>query len=437
MKIKEVIEKTGLTDRAVRLYIDEGLTSPSIEESYNGRKSIDFSDSDVNRLNNIATLRKAGFSIADIKSIIDDSSTTQKIVEKFIEHTKKNILHEKEIVEKLSNISCDREITIEDLCITLSATVESGKVPTEDLKLTPKELIKKIISILLASVLLIYALRWVALLYPGLLDFRYIRLDIEKLPSLLAYSSWLIVIAFSVAILVISTGKRFPKRIRGLISGFFTLSFIATIFSIVSSFLLVFICAFPFYSQTAEAENYLKLDSYLEEYMKTDITLTYRESVFDVFPDYIPLSACGNRKNSEYPDTTKYFYKYTACERFGTYDIYAEWVLSDAEYEKAKKELPDATKITQKGDWTIKYYTYSVRFNDGDHSRESDVEILYEKTQDEFVIDKWKTEEYEAEYEYLLCAYNDSQKKMRYVASGCCHHNPTESGPYHLSLDWE
>ena len=42
MKIKEVIEKTGLTDRAVRLYIDEGLTSPSIEESYNGRKSIDF-----------------------------------------------------------------------------------------------------------------------------------------------------------------------------------------------------------------------------------------------------------------------------------------------------------------------------------------------------------------------------------------------------------
>ena len=78
-----------------------------------------------------------------------------------------------------------------------------------------------------------------------------------------------------------------------------------------------------------------------------------------------------------------------------------------------------------------------LRYNDGDHSRESDVEILYEKTQDEFVIDKWKTEEYEAEYEYLLCAYNDSQKKMRYVASGCCRHNPTENGPYHLSLDWE
>ena len=244
-------------------------------------------------------------------------------------------------------------------------------------------------------------------------------------------------IAFSVAILVISTGERFPKRIRGLISGFFTLSFIATIFSTVSSFILIFACVFPFYSQTVNPEKYLKLDGYLEEYMKADYSDTYWEFVFDVFPDYIPLSACGNRKNPGYPETTKYYYKYIGCERAENYDIYAEWILSDAEYEKAKKELPDATKITQKGDWTIKYYTYSVRFNDGDHSRDSDTEILYEKTQDEFGIGAWITEEYEAEYEYLLCAYNDSQKKMRSVASGCCHHNPTERGPYHLSLDWE
>ena len=73
MKIKEVIEKTGLTDRAIRLYIDEGLTAPSIEESYSGRKKIEVSESDVERLKNVAILRKAGFSISDIKSIADDS----------------------------------------------------------------------------------------------------------------------------------------------------------------------------------------------------------------------------------------------------------------------------------------------------------------------------------------------------------------------------
>ena len=80
MKIKEVIEKTGLTDRAIRLYIDEGLIAPSIGESYSGRKSIEFSQEDVERLKNVAMLRKAGFPIADIKSIVDDESTIKSIV---------------------------------------------------------------------------------------------------------------------------------------------------------------------------------------------------------------------------------------------------------------------------------------------------------------------------------------------------------------------
>lgn len=38
MKIKEVIDKTGLTDRAIRLYIDEGLVLPNIEEILQRKK---------------------------------------------------------------------------------------------------------------------------------------------------------------------------------------------------------------------------------------------------------------------------------------------------------------------------------------------------------------------------------------------------------------
>ncbi|MBR2418036.1 MAG: MerR family transcriptional regulator, partial [Clostridia bacterium] len=47
MKIKEVIAKTDLTDRAIRLYIENGLVSPSITENYSGRKNIEFSDDDL------------------------------------------------------------------------------------------------------------------------------------------------------------------------------------------------------------------------------------------------------------------------------------------------------------------------------------------------------------------------------------------------------
>lgn len=63
MKIKHVMEKTGLTDRAIRLYIENDLVKPECDENYNGRKSIDFSENDVEQLKNIALLRKADFSI--------------------------------------------------------------------------------------------------------------------------------------------------------------------------------------------------------------------------------------------------------------------------------------------------------------------------------------------------------------------------------------
>ena len=36
MKIKTVCEKTGLTDRTIRYYIEEGLVSPSYTENYLG-----------------------------------------------------------------------------------------------------------------------------------------------------------------------------------------------------------------------------------------------------------------------------------------------------------------------------------------------------------------------------------------------------------------
>ncbi len=67
MRMKEVCEKTRLTDRAVRLYIDSGLVDPKRESSYTGRSAIYFEEADIEKLRVVAVLRKAGFSIADIK----------------------------------------------------------------------------------------------------------------------------------------------------------------------------------------------------------------------------------------------------------------------------------------------------------------------------------------------------------------------------------
>ena len=50
MKIKAVCEATGLTDRTVRYYIEEGLLSPKYTENYLGRKNYDFSQQDIKNL---------------------------------------------------------------------------------------------------------------------------------------------------------------------------------------------------------------------------------------------------------------------------------------------------------------------------------------------------------------------------------------------------
>ncbi len=71
MKIKTVCDMTGLTDRAVRYYIEEQLISPEYTENYLGRKSFDFTESDVQQLKDISVLRKFGFSIAEIKDVFE------------------------------------------------------------------------------------------------------------------------------------------------------------------------------------------------------------------------------------------------------------------------------------------------------------------------------------------------------------------------------
>jgi|GEM_PF-2067747 len=66
MQIKEVTARTGLTDRAIRLYIENGLVRPRQEFNYAGRRSISFDEEDVRTLEAVATLRRAEFSLADI-----------------------------------------------------------------------------------------------------------------------------------------------------------------------------------------------------------------------------------------------------------------------------------------------------------------------------------------------------------------------------------
>ena len=73
MKMKQVCTQTGLTERAVRFYVQEKLVVP-LAQRRGGRTWLDFSPADVDRLRAIATLRKAGFTLEEIRSMSADFS---------------------------------------------------------------------------------------------------------------------------------------------------------------------------------------------------------------------------------------------------------------------------------------------------------------------------------------------------------------------------
>ncbi len=70
MKIKEAAALCGLTEKAIRLYEEKGLISPSMTEK-NGRMFRDYDRETVSRLQTIAALRRAFFSMEQIAQILD------------------------------------------------------------------------------------------------------------------------------------------------------------------------------------------------------------------------------------------------------------------------------------------------------------------------------------------------------------------------------
>lgn len=475
MKIKEVIEKTGLSDRAIRLYIDEGLTAPRIEESYSGRKSIDFSESDVERLKNVALLRKAGFSISDIKSMVDDNSAAKDIIEKFIEQTESNIAHETEIVEKLKGISFDEDVTFETICESLCETLEEKEVPKEDTKLPLKELVFKIVAILFSSALLVNALYWFTLYCASAFDVRFIKLAENSGQIALSLFSlgWVVIAALMITVILMNFRKRFGRKIKCASLIMNLISAAGTVVMFFISFFLAFCTITPFYSQTTDPDDYLILDDSL---VRSDEKYNDFGNLYRIFPRKIPDSA-----KDTYPDSIKYFYEYHPCwdGAYSSYDICAEWVLSDVEYEIFKKDLEenfilenrlieiehmDKTKyrldvlaematensgynVTKKGDWTLVYYEgygkvvfdYMLGYGEEPKKRCED-ELRYEKTKNEFEIENWESHNngnhHRTRYDFLICAYNDKEHKIRYIASNCCGHANRKGGPYYISLDW-
>lgn len=158
MRMRQVCEQTGLTDRAVRLYVESGLLQPLEEQGYSGRRNLHFSDADVEILKAVSTLRKADFSIADIREMQRFPARIPAILEMQKKklageiNDKMRILHtlEKYDESAVSNYFC--------LAERLDASASSNILPKEDSMMRLKDVqrtVKKRIPSVLAFAMLV------------------------------------------------------------------------------------------------------------------------------------------------------------------------------------------------------------------------------------------------------------------------------------------
>lgn len=132
MRMKDMIQRTGLTDRAIRLYIEEGLLSPSAESDYTGRRSFDFSDEDADKLDMIATLRRAGFSIAEIRDMQTTPDNCTVLLEAHRQTLAGEIRQKQEILDILSAIPTDRPLTCTEIADRIRTPASFQIIPKED-----------------------------------------------------------------------------------------------------------------------------------------------------------------------------------------------------------------------------------------------------------------------------------------------------------------
>ena len=403
MKMKAVTELTGLTDRAVRLYIDNGLVRPEISENYAGRKNIDFSEKDIETLGNISVLRKAGFSISEIRSLFCENDESRETLMLFIKNTEKQIEDKNDIVMRLKAFDEKREISVKAVCDALSSSVIDDKMPDEDMVHSERDESDRKFSVVFSVIFIIFPiLVYVVITVTNYFSFRYSVITADDLLwNLMFCSGWVVIFLLAtVSFLLCRKKYSFSKgrKRRKTASEILILFIIALL--LPSSGLSLFALGFPsVYSQTSDASDYLVLDS--------DVEQIYGVDIMKIFPESIPESADIRYGNDipTYPYTTRYYYMFDFRWDM-SFDLFAEWSLNEEEFEKAVEEAPDDFVHSEyKGNWKCLYYL--------------------------------DTEQIVAEdpryYSYLIFAYNEQTRSVRYIASYAV---DSVDGPYYQGVAW-
>ena len=396
MKIKTVCELTELNDRTIRYYIEEQLIFPSYTENYLGRKSYDFSKSDIQQLQDIAVLRKFGFSIAEIKEMRLEPSQIIPIAKALQQRKKIVIDEESALLQTLLQLNENHSYTISELAAQLSAPVVNEPLPSEDSDLN----IRKVIFHFSKS-LSLGIVTWLPVVLSLLAAIISIHSDAYPVFNAKAFIITLFALSPTLLMVLLPKDKvRFPWLPIAR-KGVIILCILSMPISFVSSI------GISSHSETSDIRNYRRFD--------TDCPAnrsSFFQDLFPIWPHYfVNEKQPDGSWETVYLDAHYYYRNLPAMDY--TYDIYAEWPLEEEEFDKEVARV-QALYEDQSSDYTtVKKGKYTCFFlYDGN--------LPFEEATDS--------------YTYFIFAFNKQNLTVRYIMCDSLE-NGTDQ-PYYLSLDW-
>ena len=403
MKIKQVCEQTGLTDRAIRYYIDEGLLSPAYTENYVGRRAYDFTEADVTALNHVATLRKFGFTVEEIRRILVDPQESIAVLAEVRARKEETLRQEGANLDALSRLEAEKVYTVAELAERLEEPVKAAEIPKEDRWMNWKE---RLLSWLKATPEWVVMLQPVALTLLGIvdaeIDMRYLQYgDFLRMLPVMGTLALLPTIAIAVVKLVNHFRSRPVRKATRVM-----VVVLCVLYMPVSLLFTVLGVGFALYeSETDDPAHYLQ----------TDRIFDMPELAWELFPDE-PHRTTYTWQEGVYqqqPTDVKYYYYYNYDHY---HDVYAQWRLNPeelaTEINRAEALMSGEKTYTRGSHGDFEYMAVLEQWNIGSSRIPSTCEP-FEKEKQDLTMFAWNAET--GEVRYITCDRDD---------------------PYYITLDW-
>lgn len=402
MKIKAVCEATGLTDRTIRYYIDEELISPECTENYLGRKSFMFSDADITALNDIAVLRKFGFSVPEIREMILHPESIPRITGDLQARKQSLVREEQALLDILSELNTEQTNSVSELAAYLAKPVSDAPIPAEDAAANAFRYVCELFSYAIKAVLT-FPIIWgpvvlsIWILLSGINDYHYCSVLPGFVAATLASFLPTVLIYVLPKTQLSAKWKRIGKRV---------LLILCCLNLVISPVLAGGIIT---HSETTDIKNYRRLDT--DCFANRD---DLYQDLFPIWPHYFEVVEQPDGSLADVYLDAHYYYRF--IQSFdSTYDIYAEWPLPEADFhaeiERVKSVFEEHVGtdyiMLQKGSYTcLITYMGDPPFQEVTNS-----------------------------YSYYIFAYDAQNLRVRYI-----HCYSLENGydqPYYLTLNWE